>query len=274
MASPHEKAIAAATRTNDLIYRLFWKLGTRDHPQGGVLAAYRKARKAVPGALDSPAAIQALLDALRSEVEAVVGAVLLDAAEIGLKQAERSLKIYDLGANLPDLDPQRIEAGLTSTLAVVDQQITATQALAATTGLEEALLIGDGVRVGLLSPAPVVREGAKWTTTTAIAAWLESITFSTGQARAGGEFRRQAIAAIDNRTTDCCIRVHGQVVGLNEPFRLTGTPRYADEQQSPPFHDYCRTAEALVHVDDVEDDLTASLRETSRVVLSEREAQS
>lgn len=60
-------------------------------------------------------------------------------------------------------------------------------------------------------------------------------------------YQKQAIATIDERTTDCCLRVHGQVQPLNEPFHLTGTPRYADEVQNPPFHWYCRTSEALYH---------------------------
>ncbi len=58
-------------------------------------------------------------------------------------------------------------------------------------------------------------------------------------------FQKQAIATIDERTTDCCLRVHGQVQPIDEPFELTGTPRYADEVQDPPFHWYCRTSEAL-----------------------------
>lgn len=60
-------------------------------------------------------------------------------------------------------------------------------------------------------------------------------------------FQKQAIATIDERTTDCCLRVHGQTKPLDEPFKLTGTPRFADEIQDPPFHWYCRTSEALYH---------------------------
>jgi hypothetical protein len=58
-------------------------------------------------------------------------------------------------------------------------------------------------------------------------------------------FMKQAIAAIDDRTTDCCLRVHGQIQPQNEPFRLTGRPRFADRLQGPPFHWRCRTATTL-----------------------------
>lgn len=59
------------------------------------------------------------------------------------------------------------------------------------------------------------------------------------------DYQKQAIAAIDERTTDCCLQVHGQIQNIDDPFHLTGTPRFADEVQDPPFHWYCRTATAL-----------------------------
>lgn len=59
------------------------------------------------------------------------------------------------------------------------------------------------------------------------------------------EYSKQAIATIDERTTDCCLRVHGQIKPIDEPFHLTGTPRYADNVQDPPFHWYCRSTEVL-----------------------------
>jgi|FLYN01.1.fsa_nt_gi hypothetical protein len=65
--------------------------------------------------------------------------------------------------------------------------------------------------------------------------------------QAGPGYRRQAIAAIDHRTTQCCLNVHGQIVGMDEPFVLTGTPRFADAVMAPPFHWRCRTALALYH---------------------------
>jgi hypothetical protein len=60
-------------------------------------------------------------------------------------------------------------------------------------------------------------------------------------------YQKQAIATIDERTTSCCLQVHGQIQDMDEPFRLTGTPRYADEVQDPPFHYYCRSSEVLYH---------------------------
>lgn len=58
-------------------------------------------------------------------------------------------------------------------------------------------------------------------------------------------FKKQAIAAIDDRTTECCLRVHGQIQEMKAPFILTGRPRFADRLQGPPFHWRCRTATTL-----------------------------
>jgi hypothetical protein len=67
------------------------------------------------------------------------------------------------------------------------------------------------------------------------------------QADTGVIYQRQAIAAVDENTTNCCLRVHGQVVGFEEKFHLTGTLRFADYVHAPPFHWNCRTVEVLYH---------------------------
>lgn len=74
------------------------------------------------------------------------------------------------------------------------------------------------------------------------------VIFAGINAASEARLERQAIAAIDEKTTDCCLRVHGQIVGQDQPFHLTGTPRFADYVPSPPFHWFCRTATAIYHV--------------------------
>lgn len=59
--------------------------------------------------------------------------------------------------------------------------------------------------------------------------------------------KKQAIAAIDDRTTDCCLRVHGQITDIDQPYKLTGTPRFQDEMMFPAFHWRCRTSSAAYH---------------------------
>ncbi len=76
---------------------------------------------------------------------------------------------------------------------------------------------------------------------------LVALYYLAGQRATGQTWERQAIAAIDERTTDCCLRVHGQVQDLDTSFDLTGTPRFADRVKNPPFHWFCRTSTALYH---------------------------
>lgn len=59
------------------------------------------------------------------------------------------------------------------------------------------------------------------------------------------EYEKEACATIDERTTSCCLEVHGQIQKLSDPFTLSGTPKFADEVQDPPFHWYCRSTEIL-----------------------------
>lgn len=105
-----------------------------------------------------------------------------------------------------------------------------------------------------------------------LATALGGIVRKAGESQAGREWRKQAIAAIDERTTDCCLRVHGQIQPLDKPFILTGTPRYADEMKAPPFHDYCRTVQALyVEEFEVQGATTDEMRDAARAELKARE---
>lgn len=62
-----------------------------------------------------------------------------------------------------------------------------------------------------------------------------------------GKLQKQAIAAIDDRTTECCLKVHSQIQDLDKPYKLTGTPRFQDEMMFPGFHWRCRTSSAAYH---------------------------
>jgi hypothetical protein len=76
--------------------------------------------------------------------------------------------------------------------------------------------------------------------------------------------RKQAIAAIGKNTTDCCLRVHGQIKPNDEPFELVGEPRFADRMMVPSFHHNCRTGVAMYHPTFEEDMPTAKLRQDAR----------
>lgn len=75
----------------------------------------------------------------------------------------------------------------------------------------------------------------------------KSDALRTMNAQGGTQVQKQAIAVISPETTDCCIRVHGQIRDVDEPFELTGTPRFADQMLHPSFHWNCRTSIAMYH---------------------------
>jgi hypothetical protein len=99
------------------------------------------------------------------------------------------------------------------------------------------------------------------------------LLYGAQQQVTGVKYWKQAIAAIDERTTDCCLRVHGQIQPLDKPFELSGTPRFADRVMNPPFHWYCRTATALYRPEMEETGLTTDeLRDAARAELAARAA--
>lgn len=105
----------------------------------------------------------------------------------------------------------------------------------------------------------------------AAGAALAGSLYRAGQSQAGQQWNKQAIAAIDENTTDCCLRVHGQIQPLGQTFSLTGTPRYADRMQHPPFHGHCRTVEALyLEVFETVGVPTGAMRDAARAELEAR----
>lgn len=250
---------------------LFGKLGTAEHPRGAILSAYRNGRRAMRDVMSrqsSQMGIEAaeVLAGLRETVSMAAMGMLVQAGELGAEQARTELEAYGL-----DWDRQQLISEIQSAheawMGPVDAQVKAARA-AVLMGWDPAMVIGDEERVGILNPGVVVQEGARWLAIAALLFWTAHIERSR---RPRIDFMRQAVAAIDERTTDCCLRVHGQVVGLRKDFKLTGTPRYADELRDPPFHWWCRTSVALVRAEDADDPLSESMREAARAELAARE---
>jgi hypothetical protein len=242
-------------------------LGSQAHPQGRILSAYRQARRALAsGDLTLLTVAQVLAD-LQVALQSATGDGLRLAAALGMTQAQAELALYDMGsASSPTATPTLVEqeAWMTTYAA----QANAVRALALNG--DRTLILGDAARVGVLAPALLLREGAKWLALATQKGYGGTVRTSLQRAGAQDEFMRQAVAAIDERTTDCCLRVHGQVVAVEEKFRLTGTPRYADELAAPPFHDHCRSSTALVRRSEADDDLSQQMRTAARDELRAR----
>lgn len=268
MADAHQIAVNAALKTNNELARLFAKLGTEEAPRGRVLTAYRVARRALRGELDNAAAVMETLGELRETVVDAVRQTLVEAANLGAEQAQRELSAYSLGEVSTAASVLALMDGAAGAIeSALTHQLDGIRALTLSGAADDSLILGDEERVGMLSPGTIIGEATKWIAMLALTAYTTGVS----QKAEPGEFRRQAIAAIDERTTETCLRVHGQVVGLNEDFRLTGTPRFADRLRHPPFHWYCRTSVALVRVKDTDDSLTREMRDAARAELKARE---
>lgn len=262
----HERAVKEALRTTETLRALFGRLGTAEHPRGRVLAAYRQARRALKGSDGNLALVREVLAELRSSLQLIAQATLWEAAQAGSQQAQKQIALYGLAAGLDGYTP----AGeLSAWMAMIDAQLAAVQGIAVGGGGLSAI-IGDEHRVGALSPAPVIRDGARWLAVATMAGLAVATSAAIDRSGARDEFGKQAVAAIDHRTTDTCLRVHGQVVPVNGQFTLTGTPRYADKMEHSPFHPYCRTAEAIVRMRDANDALTRAMRQAA---INEQRAQ-
>jgi hypothetical protein len=268
MADPHAQAVRAALRTNKELKELFQRMGDREHPRGRILAIYRTYHAALRDAWGRSGQVIETLAGLRRELVNEAGKLVQNATLLGEHQAEEELEIY--GVVAIDTTESRSVAA-TGWQATWDAQLNQAQALMLSGMGDQATVLGDADRAGLLSPGPVLREGARWLAIAALARYATVTQASLARAGRAEEFQRQAVAAIDERTTQCCLRVHGQVVGMDEAFKLTGTPRYADEMRHPPFHPYCRTSVALVPAEEAGDRLTNQMRDAARDELAARE---
>jgi hypothetical protein len=111
-------------------------------------------------------------------------------------------------------------------------------------------LLGRGMETGRASSwraaLNTLTLGAVQSAWSAAAGGIE-LLFKASETSGEKQLGRQAVAAIDERTTECCLMVHGQVVKMGQPFHLTGEPKFADYVDTTPFHWNCRSAVSLYH---------------------------
>lgn len=271
MPDPHRASIRAAERSTRELAVLFGRLGTAEHPRGAILRAYRNATASLESTLRrdmNPSLtrfrVQEVFSTLRNDVAQTARQTTLDASEAGITQATTEANAWGLGAvaAVASVTPAQVDPWL----AIIREQEAATLGVLAASG-DPVQIIGDDSRLGIVRPNPVITWGTRALTAALLASWTAAIEAPAEQAEA--DLRKQAVAAIDERTTQTCLRVHGQVKPFNRPYHLTGTPRYADDIQFPPFHDWCRTVSALVDVSQAGDELSKAMRQAGR---AEREA--
>lgn len=272
--NPLRSAVRVAVRANVVIEREFARV------EGDLAATYLTAQKALQGTLPDkgrPTAGQMqdatiILSMLRGSVRQSAVEALGRGEKVGIASLDRQMSAY--GEPIPDGEqrPDEVTAlrrtAVQATVAQVDQQILSAQALLLGGGGVVDILGGE-TRAGVIRPSPVVSTAVLWTAQIAGVAFLSYL--DARRSRGALDFDKQAIAALDGRTTECCINVHGQIRKLDEPFKLTGTPRFSDERDQPPFHWRCRTAMALYRAD-YDDGMTQRLRSAAQALAAEHTA--
>lgn len=254
--NPLERAIKSGVRMNGRIGDLFAKVGTSAHPRGEILSTYRRSRVALKSALgerNRMLAAQDVLRGMRSELQGSISSLFAESIALGDDEARRQLDFYGRKSNASINLTTETQAAFSAVISRFDAQAAAVRALIATDA-DEAQIIGDENRDGVLSASEVAAGMSYWIAYLVWGGFGGVVSGSQGL-----NFEKQAIAAIDMRTTNCCLKVHGQVQPFNKPFELKGTPRFADQMDWPGFHYFCRTS-AVLYVAEFDDGITAKLR--------------
>lgn len=234
----HRASVQAALALNDDLAHLFARVGTAQHPRGQVVTAYRNARRALRDVFQRSgtrlgAEAAEVLRGLRANIGLTAGQLLTDAAQTGAQSGRRQAEIRAVVVG--ERPPVVLAPLATAWTAGVDAQIAAAAA-ALQAGLDyEALILGaeEAGRLGILNPAPVARDGSKWLAAAALLGWLAELG---GERLYEAGWNKQAASAIDERTTECCLRINGAIVPWHEPWHTTGRPAWAEYQRWMPFH--------------------------------------
>lgn len=272
MSNPHRRAVQRALFAVDYLGTLFDRIGNGDNPDGDILIAYRAALAGLDGALDNPSRVRAILDQQWWAIRTSVLDVLSDAADYAISQAEEDLADWGIGRAGFTVAADYLSNVVKAALGPLDQQINSVYADVYGGSPDRNELLGDESRAGILSPVALILPVARWIVTVHANTYNDTVARGVQQAgKQADEYGKQAVAVIDERTTDCCLKVHGQIVAMGGMFHLAGTPRFADDIDAPPFHWNCRTALALVDLNRQDNNFTNKMREAADAEITARQ---
>ena len=266
MANPLEQAQKSALRTNDDIGKLFDRIGNASHPRGFVTSAYRNATRAMRSALKEQHRELAAADVmfnLRRTLRSEVNSLFFDSSNQGANESARQLRFYGIESN-PSVILSQAQTAVDALTAKMDAQNATIQALLMT-GAEDAQIIGNDEHSGALRASEIIGTAAIFAAGLFWGAY-NSWTVDYSQGR---EFSKQVVAALDERTTECCLHANGQIQPMDSKFQLTGKPRFSDEMDWTPFHWYCRSSIAL-YLPEYDMGLTDAMRSGADQIMLER----
>ena len=237
------------------------------------------------------------IDARMQELESELGIILRDvvssSSELAVEQIRReidglppTLRPDDLSQMFGLIDTRMVERFVP--IAMGDLQLaTRATTLQLQRELQTGLIQGESFDVlvrRLMASTPTGQGAAVWANGQLSAERMVRRTVITANNGAHQEairetavfvpeVKKQWFSAIGKKTTDCCLRAHGQIVTVDEPFVLTGTPRFADRMLYPPGHWNCRSTSAMYHPIFEQSLYTDSLRQAARVELQRRQSE-
>lgn len=256
MANSHLKVIQAGIRYNrDLKALSNSTVGNKTHPRGTILRAFNRAKTALAGSFGNPLATAIILEEYRATVLTAVREASGTALEIGETQATAMLTEWGL-PTIEESQAALIDQGVNAADMILSGQIRAIESGT----LTEAQILGGARRVGLFAAGAVMGAVNNWLITSAAGrvAGMMKNGLEKGKVPAS-QFVMQAIAAIDENTTPCCLAVHGQIKELKDDFFTPEPPAFSEFQRRPPFHRFCRTSQTLVRRADSLDALTSDM---------------
>lgn len=249
MPNQHEKAVKSALNTVDELGELFDRLSVGN---SAIHVAYRTVLRALKGNLNNVTAVNEAMDTLKASIKTISTEYYGEAVDLGVEQSITDLGLYGMAGQVVGVSDSIAVPALAATMQAIEVQAKHTVSFVKL-DMDPSYTLGDGNRQGVVRPAPIIGEMKFWV------AVLQKLAYKEGTSKVTG-VRRQAVAQIDQHTTRTCLNVHGQMVGRNEKFHLTGTPKYADEMLNPPFHRGCRTGIALIPDQYIDGKVTEEMR--------------
>jgi hypothetical protein len=210
------------------------------------LAIWQAAKRDLSDVLDRyPADSPTLLSALTSAI--LMAARQLPSSETSraIYEAARRLVAAQTGRDAPEVDQLQLsyEAWRLAATGIFTSEALRMQAAGADDAAMRARLLTG--KDGRSSAWELARNSLS--SAIVLLIWSHGNGLVIRLARAAGdrdgiEYQKQAIAALDSRTTRICRAVNRQIQPLDRPFNTIVGP-----QMNPPFHHYCRTAVVLYH---------------------------
>lgn len=270
LAASH-KASLRATRQ---LMGVFGYLGTKEHPNGKALVAYRNAIRSLNTSLNSNGdgiertlGLNDALSELRGSLQTTAVEAVSRGHAVGVSSAQSQMEAYQIPLVVDETTAASIEAyAVAAIMAEFGKQEELARSYALS-GADPAMIIGDENRQGVLQAAGFIQNAAYWVAQTSSAV-IQHAGQASGQA-ADMVFKKQVVADFSGRTTETCLRANGQVQDLDDKFRLTATPRYADQLDWTPFHWWCRSS-IVLYQEEFDFDITNDLQQKSQGELDRR----